>query len=89
MSEAEEPVIDKVELVPSKPLTPDQEEQCRQFIEEQQPPIHWELGQTVKALAGYNIVELYIRRTHPKNAYYGYLKPDGVIIIQPHDKIGE
>ena len=85
----EKHTIDKVELVPSKPLTKEQEEQCRQFLLEQKPPIRWELGTRVKALADNKIVDLYTRRTHPKDAYYGYLKEGGVIHIQPHDKIGE
>lgn len=85
----EKPPIEKVELVPNKPLTPEQEEQCRQFLYEHDPPIHWELGTRVKALADNRIIELYIRRTHPKNVFYGYLSEGGVIHIQPHDKIGE
>ena len=86
---SEEPTVDKVELVPNKPLTPDQEEQCRQFLAEHQPPIYWQLGTRVKALADNKIVDLYTRRTHPKDAYYGLLKEGGVIHIQPHDTIGE
>ena len=85
----EKPTIDKVELVPSKPLTKEQEEQCIKFLREHEPPINWELGTRVKALADNRIVDLYIRRTHPKTAYHGHLAEDGVIHIQPHDKIGE
>ena len=84
-----EATIDKVELVPNKPLTPEQEKQCTKFLAEHQPPIHWAVGTKVKALADNRIIELYIRRTHPKNVYYGYLTEDGEIHIQPHDQIGE
>lgn len=86
---SDDPPLDKVELVPNKPLTPEQEKQCTQFLREQNPPIHWQLGTRVKALADGKIVDLYLRRTHPKDAYYGLLKPDGEIHIQPHDSIGE
>ena len=84
-----EKTIDKVELVPNKPLTPEQEKQCIKFLAEHDPPIYWELGTKVKALAENSIVSLYVRRTHPKNVYYGHLTEDGEIHIQPHDQIGE
>jgi len=84
-----EPTLQKVELVPNRTLTQEQEQQCLQFLHEHQPPIRWELGTTVKALAENSIISLYVRRTHPKTAYYGCLAEDGEIHIQPHDKIGE
>ena len=85
---AEKTPITKVTLVPKQPLTPQEKQDCINFLRNYEPTIHWEVGQKVTAYIGTKIIDLYIRSIDPRTVFFGYLPEEGEIYIEDHQQIG-